>query len=94
MQYFETDDHLTYIIIKGNIHTEYPDNGKAYIKSDLKWVNDCEYNATVKELTVVDSPFKVGDKLNVKFDKIENGIVYYTASFEGDILRGKFKIMN
>lgn len=94
LKYFEIDDNLTYIIIKDNKHIEFPNSGKNYIKSNLEWVNDCEYNATIIELTVIDSPFIIGDKLNVKFDKIENGIAYYTANFKGQILTGKFKIIN
>lgn len=94
LKYFEIDDNLTYILIKDNKHIEFPNNGKNYIKSNLEWVNECEYNATIIEITVIDSQFKIGDKLNVKFDKIDNGIVYYTANFMGDKLTGKFKIIN
>ena len=94
LKYSDSDDNSTYIIIKDNIHTEFPDGGKNYIKSKLEWINDFEYNATVIELTASDLSFKVGDKINVKFDKIDNETVYYTASFEGSIVTGKFKIIN
>lgn len=94
LKYFEIDDNSTYIIIKDNIHIEFPNGGKNYIKSKLEWINDFEYNATIIELTASDSIFKIGDKLNVKFDKIDNETVYYTATFEGKILTGKFKIIN
>nr|WP_294937859.1 hypothetical protein [uncultured Flavobacterium sp.] len=94
LKYFEIDDNSTYIILKGNTHFEYPGGGKDYIKSNLEWVTDCEYNATIIELTIEGAPFKIGDKLNVKFDKIDNGIVYYTANFKGDTFTGKFKIVN
>lgn len=94
LKYSDSDDNSTYIIIKDNIHTEFPDGGKNYIKSKLEWINDFEYNATVIELTASDLSFKVGDKINVKFDKFDNETVYYTASFEGSIVTGKFKIIN
>jgi len=94
LKYSDIDDNSTYIIIKDNIHTEFPDGGKNYIKSKLEWINDFEYNATVIELTASDLAFKVGDKINVKFDKIDNKTLYYTASFEGNIVTGKFKIIN
>lgn len=94
LKYSDIDDNSTYIIIKDNIHTEFPDGGKNYIKSKLEWINDFEYNATVIELTASDLAFKVGDKINVKFDKIDNETLYYTASFEGNIVTGKFKIIN
>lgn len=92
--YSEADDDSTYIIIKDNIFTEYPNGGKNYIKSNLEWVNECEYNAIVTELTTNDLNFKLGDKINVKIDKIANEIVYYTATFEGETIKGKFKIIN
>ncbi|TPG45356.1 hypothetical protein [Flavobacterium pectinovorum] len=94
LKYSDIDDNSTYIIIKDNIHTEFPNGGKNYIKSKLEWINDFEYNATVIELTASDLSFKVGDKINVKFDKIDNETLYYTASFDGNIVTGKFKIIN
>lgn len=94
LKYFEIDDNSTYIIIKDNIHIEFPNGGKKYIKSKLEWINDFEYSATIIELTVIDSPFKIGDKLNMKFNKIEDETVYYTATFEGKTLTGKLKFIN
>ena len=93
LQYFELDDTATYIIIKGNKFIEFIDGGKNYIKSNLEWINECEYKATITEITVPNTPYKIGDFLTVKIDKISNKIVYYTATFEGFSFPGKFKII-
>ncbi len=92
LRYFDIDDATAYVTIKGNRHTEFINGGKNFIKSNLDWINDCEYIATIIEINVDHSPFVIGDKMNVKFDKIENGIVYYTANFNGDKMTGKFKL--
>lgn len=93
LQYLETNDNQTFIVIKNNKLIEYPNGNKSYIMSDLKWTNECEYNATVTKITVAKTIFKVGDVLNVKFNKIEKDIAYYTANFNGKLLTGKFKII-
>ena len=93
LKYTETNDNSTYIVIKNNKLVEYPRGGKSYIMSNLKWINECEYNATVIKITETKTIFKVGDVLNVKFNKIENGYAYYTANFKGKTLTGKFKII-
>ena len=93
LKYFDLDDTTAYVTIKANRHTEYINGGKNFIKSNLDWINDCEYIATIIEINIDHSPFVIGDKMNVKFDKIENGIVYYTANFNGDKMTGKFKLV-
>ena len=94
LKYIEANDNLSYIIIKNNKLTEYA-RGRStnYIMSDLKWINECEYNATVIKITILKTTFKIGDVLNVKYTKLEKGIAYYTASFKGKILTGKFKLV-
>ena len=93
LQYFEIDNTTTYIIIKGPKFVEYIDGGKNYIKSDLEWINECEYKATITEITVPNTPYKIGDFMTVKIDRISNKIVYYTATFQGFSFTGKFKII-
>ena len=74
--YTNIEDSTGYIIINGNNHIEFFENGKYFIKSKLDWVSDCEYNATMTEITLPNFPFKPGEKMNVKIDKIEGGKVY------------------
>ena len=72
----DIDDSTGEIIIDGNNHIEFFENRKYFIKSKLDWINDCEYNATMTEITLPDFPFKAGEKMNVKIEKIEDGKVY------------------
>ena len=78
------------VVIKGNNHTEYHNNGKYIIKSKLDWVSDCEYNMTMKKVTIPNFPFKVGDVMNVKIDKVEENNIYYTSTVNGQSWNGKF----
>ena len=47
--YGDSED-LVKVIIKGKKHKEYHNNRKYYIKSKLVWVNDCEYDMTIKKV--------------------------------------------
>jgi hypothetical protein len=82
------DGNVGTVIIKNNKHIEYYENGKYFIKSDLEWISDCEYNATLTEATLPDFPFKPGVVMNVKFEKIEGKVITGTGSIEG----GKFPV--
>lgn len=94
LHYVEEANAGDFIIIKNNKHIEYLQNSKYYIKSDLNWVNDCEYNATMTEITVPDFPFKPGEIMNVKFEKIINGIVYGVSTVRGKKFPITFKLSN
>lgn len=78
------------VIISGNIHTEYHDSGKYFIKSDIEWVTDCEYNLTLKEVTIPNFPFGTGTVMNVKITKVDGKEVYYTATVNGKSWKGLY----
>jgi len=59
----------------------------------LEWINDCEYNMTMVEITLPDFPFHVGDMMNVKFTSIQDSIATCIATVKGQILNGAFKII-
>jgi len=73
---------LVKVVIDGKDHTEYHDNGKYVIKSELVWVNDCEYNMTMTEVTIPNFPYGSGDVMNVKINKVKgiNRVVYDISS--------------
>ena len=93
LRYVENIDKTAYILIKNNKHIEFFEGQKYFIKSDLKWINDCEYIATMTEITVPDFPFKVGESMNVKFEKIAEGFIYGTATVQGNNYPLKFEIV-
>ena len=92
-KYLDIEDSTAFVVIKSNKHTEYHDNKKYYIKSDITWVNDCEYNMVMTQITIPDFPFKPGDVMNVKITKIEGDIFYCTATVKGAGWNGRFKIL-
>ena len=93
LKYVNNPDKTAYVIIKNTKHIEYLENGKYYIKSDLEWISECEYNAKMTEITLPNFPFKAGEVMNVKFEKIENGFVYGTGIVRGNSFPVKFEII-
>jgi|GEM_PF-1027875 hypothetical protein len=77
------------VVIDENHHTEYYNGGKYIIQSDLTWVNSCEYNITMIKITIPDFPYKVGDIMNVKINKIEKNEIFYTSTVKGQSWSGK-----
>ncbi len=94
LRYADAPNRTDYVVININKHVEYLENGKYYIKSDLDWINECEYNATMTEITLPNFPFKAGEVMNVKFQKIENGMVYGISTVLGQSFVVKFEIIN
>ncbi|MFK7747891.1 MAG: hypothetical protein AB8B65_05855 [Kordia sp.] len=78
------------VVIDGENHTEYHNNGKYIIQSKLDWVNDCEYNMTMQKVTIPNFPYEVGDVMNIKVDKIEGNNILYTATLKGQKWRSFF----
>ena len=75
--------------IKGNDHKELHEKGKYFIKSKIEWVNDCEYNMTMTEITVPNFPFGPGDVMNVKINKVVGKDIFFTATVKGQSMEGK-----
>jgi len=93
LKYAHKEGNNDYITIKGNKHVENLEGGKYYIKSDLEWLSDCEYNAKMTEITLPNFPFKIGEIMNVKFEKIKNDIIYGTATIRNQTFPMKYKII-
>lgn len=93
LKYINNPDSTAYVVIKNKKHIEYLENGKYFIKSDLDWISECEYNAIMTEITLPNFPFKAGEIMNVKFDKIENGFVFGIAKVRENSVPVKFLIL-
>jgi hypothetical protein len=76
------------VIINDKSHTEYHENGKYIIQSQLDWVNNCEYNATIKKITIPNFPYKVGNVMNVTINNIEGNKIYCTSTVQGKSSQG------
>ncbi|AUC85635.1 hypothetical protein CW731_10200 [Polaribacter sp. ALD11] len=71
------------IIFGDEEYIEYHENKRYYIKSDIEWLTDCEYNLIIQESTLPSFPFKSGTTMNIKVDRIKGKKVYYTATLGG-----------
>ncbi|QTE21456.1 hypothetical protein [Polaribacter cellanae] len=71
------------VIYKGDKHVEYHNKKKYFIKSDIEWINDCEYYLIIQESTLPNFPFKSGTKMHIKVDKIRGEKVYLTSTLGG-----------
>lgn len=87
---FKYGDSSQEIIIKvqGTKHIEYHQNGKYVIESLIEWVNDCEYNMTLKKITIPDFPYGPGDVMNVKIEKVVDREIFYTSTVKGTSWKG------
>jgi hypothetical protein len=88
-KYADTPEEII-VKIKGTKHTEYHNNGKYIIESDINWVNDCEYNMTMTKITIPDFPYGPGDVMNVKIEKVIENEIYYVSTVKGQSWKGKF----
>lgn len=88
---YMADKDKVKVVIDGESHTEYHKAGKYIIQSKLVWVSDCEYNATIVKATIPNFPFAVGQGMNVKVDKIDGKIIYYTGTINGNSWKAELK---
>jgi len=86
-------DTTAFVVINNKDHIEYEQGKKYFIKSKLEWVNDCEYNTTMTEITTPNFPLGPGEVMNVKFNNIENDIISYTATVRAKSFKAKMKII-
>ena len=78
------------VVIKGDKHIEYHNEGKYIIKSRIKWLSDCEYDMTMTEITIPQFPYTVGDVMNVKITRVEGNNIFYTSTVKGNSWEGQF----
>jgi hypothetical protein len=89
--YTDDDGEEVMVIIEGENHTEYHKNKKYVIESTIKWVNDCEFNATLKNVTLPKFPFAKGTVMNVKVDSVEGNFISYTGKVKGTTYKGTLR---
>jgi hypothetical protein len=82
-RYMGTEDPTAFFEINDTTHIEYHQKKKYHIRSNLKWIDDCNYELTMTEITVPGFPYTTGDKLQVEIIKTEDDLVYYRASVKG-----------
>lgn len=91
LKYLDADDTTSFVVINDTTHIEYHQNKKFFIKSNIEWLSDCEWEMTMTEVTIPGFPFGAGDKMHVKVNKIEGGIIFYTATVKNTSWPGRFR---
>jgi hypothetical protein len=71
------------IVINGDKHTEFHYGEKYKIESTIKWLNDCEYDATLVKSTLPNFPYNPGDVMHVKINKVDGSKIYITSTVNG-----------
>jgi len=79
------------VVFNGNKHIEYHNNKEFYIKSDIKWISDCEYYLTIKETTLPKYPYKMGTVFHFVVNKVKNDKVFFTCTLGEKSWEGKLK---
>ena len=92
-KYLDVKDKTAYLEIKDNKLVEYYQSGKYFVKSDIKWLSACVYEATMTQKTLPDNPYKAGDKLKVEVQKIKNDTIFYKGTIKGSVWQGKMLVM-
>lgn len=80
------------ILIDGERFTETTPDGKYHINAKLKWVDNCIYETTITSTDVPNFPFKPGDGMKVRINKIEGSKVYLSAIVNDQITDLEYEI--
>jgi hypothetical protein len=92
--YADEQNQPVKVVINGKNHTEYHNNGKYYIKSEIKWNNDCEYTAKLVKITLPGFPYKRGTTWKVSVDDIVDNAVFCSGIIDGKSFTSKLIKMN
>ena len=88
-KYLDIEDTTAYFKLDGENHIEYHQGGRYYIKSIIKWLNDCQYEMKMTENTIPDFPFKPGDVMIVTIVRIKNNVIHYISEVKGNKWKGR-----
>jgi hypothetical protein len=73
------------IVFSGKYAIEYLDGGKYYVKSEITFVNSCEYTSKVVEVTKPNFSVKIGDTFRTKIveTSTESGLIKIEVIING-----------
>ncbi len=78
------------VTISDSNFTESYQEGKYFVKAQLDWLNDCEYNLVITKVNAPGMMYMPGDEINVKFNRVDGKDIYYTATVKRVSWDGKF----
>lgn len=68
------------VTINDSSFTENYKDGKSYVKAQINWLSECEYNIIIIKVNAPDIKYNTGDEINVKINRVEGLNIYYTAT--------------
>ncbi len=93
LQYLSLKDTSAYIMLSDDSAVEYHNQGRYKLTAKIEWVSDCEYNMILSSVTIPEFLYHPGDVMNVRVDKIEQDIVYYFSTINGNGWEGKLRVV-
>jgi hypothetical protein len=87
---YTADNEEVIVTINDSSFTESYDGGKHYVKAQLDWLSECEYNIVITKVNAPGMMYKPGDEINVKINRVEGKNVFYTATINRVSWEGKF----
>ncbi|MGV0829119.1 hypothetical protein ACTS95_13405 [Empedobacter brevis] len=85
------DNQINELEINDSTHLEKSVDGKYWVRSTIRWTNNCEFELTIKEMDYPDFPFVKGEKMFIKIDSIVHDKIYYKAFIGSDSVNGIFR---
>ena len=82
-------EEVVVTITDSNFVESYQD-GKYFIKAQLDWLSQCEYNLVITKVNAPGVMYTTGDEVNVKINRVEGNDIFYTATVRRVSWDGKF----
>jgi hypothetical protein len=92
LRYMDLKDSSAYILLGDDSAVEYHNDGRNKLTARIEWINDCEYNLILSSVTTPGFAYQPGDVMHIRIDRIEQGIVYYFSTINGNGWEGKLRI--
>jgi hypothetical protein len=87
---YMADKEEVIVTINDSEFMESYQGGKYFIKAQLEWLSNCEYNLVITKVNAPGAMYTTGDEIDVKINHVEGNNIYYTASVKRVSWEGKF----
>lgn len=87
---YMADKEEVIVTITDSSFMESYQGGKYYIKAQLEWLNECEYNIVITKVNAPGMMYAAGDEINVHINRVEGKNIFYTATVKRVSWEGKF----
>jgi hypothetical protein len=91
-KYMSDNEEVIVTISDSNFMESYQ-GGKYFVKAQIDWLTDCEYNLVITKVNAPGMMYTPGDEINVKINRVEGRNIFYTATVKRVSWEGKFTKM-